>query len=80
MVFGLYSVYDEKALVYLPPFVAKTVGEADRIFDSVIKSGQSTISQYPADHSLYQIGSFDDAGAVIEPCVPQFISKGDSHA
>ena len=57
MVFGLYSVYDEKAQVYLPPFVAKTVGEAYRIFDSVIKAGQSTISQYPADHSLYNIVS-----------------------
>jgi len=79
MVFGLYSVYDEKAQVYLPPFVAKTVGEADRIFDSVIKAGQSTISQYPADHSLYNVGTFDDCGAVLEPCVPQFISKGDTH-
>ena len=80
MVFGLYSVYDEKAQVYLPPFVAKTIGESDRIFDSVIKAGNSTISQYPGDHSLYQVGSFDDSGAVIEPMVPRFVSKGDSHA
>ena len=80
MVYGLYSVYDEKSQVYLPPFMAKTVGEADRIFDSVIKAGQSTISQYPADHSLYHVGTFDDCGAVIEPVVHQFISKGDSHA
>ena len=80
MVFGLYSVYDVKAQVYLPPFVAKTIGEADRIFDSVIKGGQSTISLYPGDHSLYQIGTFEDAGAVLDPCVPQFVSKGDSHA
>ena len=79
MTYGLYSIYDVKSQVYLPPFMAKTVGEADRIFDSVIKSGQSTISEYPADHSLYQVGTFDDCGAVIEGVTPVFISKGDSH-
>ena len=79
MVFGLYSVYDEKSKVYLPPFVAKTVGEADRIFDSVIKAGQSTISQYPADHTLYHIGSFVDDSAYVEHVKPVFISKGDTH-
>ena len=80
MVFGLYSVYDEKAKVYLPPFCAKTIGEADRIFDSVIKSGNSTISQYPADHTLYQIGEYDDSSSTLTPMVPVFVSKGDTHA
>ena len=79
MVYGVFSIYDDKASVYLPPFVAKTVGEADRLFDSVIKDSDSTIASYPADHSLYQIGSYNDDSGLIESVVPQFISKGDSH-
>lgn len=79
MVYGVFSVYDDKASVYLPPFVAKTVGEADRLFDSVIKAGESTISAYPSDHSLYQVGSYNDESGLLESVVPQFISKGDSH-
>ena len=44
MVYGVFSIYDDKASVYLPPFVAKTVGEADRLFDSVVKDSDSTIA------------------------------------
>lgn len=80
MVYGLFSVYDEKAQVYLPPFVAKTTGEADRIFDSVIKDGSSTIAHYPSDHSLYKIADYDDSSAQIIPVTPIIISRGDSHA
>lgn len=61
----LFTVYDEKAEVYLPPFFVPTIGIATRAFTDSINSGEHHFGKHPADYTLFQIGEFDDHDASI---------------
>lgn len=64
---GLYSIYDVKAEVYFPPFVAGRVGEALRIFEDLLSDPQSRLSRHPNDYRLFAIGAFSvDTGMVAD--------------
>ncbi len=65
MVNRMYAIYDVKAEFYAPPFVFKTEGLAIRVFLESAKDPESQISRYPADFSLFYLGTFDDSGAKI---------------
>lgn len=71
-----YSVYDEKACYFMPPFYCKTDAEAIRLFGFAVNDPQSSLSQIPYDISLYRIGEFDDSNGFFETEKPVPIGRG----
>lgn len=62
-----FSIYDVKAEIYSPPFFVNTVGLAIRMFTDLVNDGESRIAKYPADFTLFEIGSFDDSSGTVTP-------------
>lgn len=56
----MFAIYDSKSQIFGFPFGARTPGEAQRQFDSLVNDPQTKISQYPEDFSLWLIGDYDD--------------------
>lgn len=70
----IFAVYDSKIERFMQPFYAEHVGQALRMWDQLVNDGKSSVSQYPDDFSLFEIGSFDDAkGMVNSLSIPKSI-------
>ncbi len=63
----IYTVYDSKAEAYMQPFYQKTAGLALRDFQAAANSEKSSISQHPADFTLFEIGSYDERTGKVQP-------------
>lgn len=62
----LYSILDEKAGTFCPPFVCVSNGVAVRQLMDLVQDEKTTISKYPEDFSLYFVGDFaDDTGLLL---------------
>lgn len=61
----MFTVYDSKAETYLRPFSMRSTGEAIRGFITTLNDGQSEFSLYPADFTLFEIGTFDESTCKI---------------
>lgn len=71
----VYSVFDTKGLMYNVPFFAAQNGVAIRMFTELVNDGRSTISRFPDDFILFEIGTFDDSnGKVVS--LPEPIALG----
>lgn len=66
----VFSIFDSKTESWAPPFFAEHVGVALRSWSELVNDGRSTVSKFPSDFNLYEIGSFDSANGRIEPIVP----------
>lgn len=67
MILKLFSVYDDKAKAYMSPFFAATAGLAIRSFSDAIADSNTSVSKYPADFTLFELGEFDDQTGTITP-------------
>lgn len=56
----MYSLFDTKASVYLPPFCVRAPGEATRMIADLVNDPQSNIGKHPEDYSLWHVGFWDD--------------------
>nr|QJB19236.1 MAG: nonstructural protein [Microvirus sp.] len=75
MMLKLFCVFDSKVGSYLPPFSARTAGEAIRMFESSVKQEKSQMALFATDYSLFEVGSFDDQLATFEfPKAPAVIA------
>jgi len=63
----LFSIYDEKAHAYLPPFTLPRSDMAIRTFADCVNSDQHAFGKHPGDYTLYELGVFDDTTATITP-------------
>lgn len=63
----MLSVYDSKALTYMPPFNMKTIGEAIRAFETSCKDPKTQFYLYPADFTLVEIGQFCEQTGTLTP-------------
>lgn len=73
---NIYSVKDTPAEFFLPPFCARTHGQAQRMF--VGSLGDSF--PHREGFSLYCIGAFNDETGYLSECVPELILAGHSIA
>lgn len=74
-----FTVRDQKAGTYNPPFFKKTHGEAIRDFHTVCNDPQSLINKFPEDFDLYQVGEYDQSLGILIPFdTPQHIEKAIS--
>ena len=77
MDFNMYSIYDQAADAYLPPFILPREAMAVRTFAQCVNSPDHQFSQAPADYTLFQIASFDDAvGLPVPDVAPKKIANG----
>ena len=67
MKYGRFSIYDEKAQAYLPPFILPDTGMAIRTFGACVNSQEHQFGKHPADYTLYQIAEFDDDTGIPTP-------------
>nr|DAV55806.1 MAG TPA: DNA binding protein [Microviridae sp.] len=61
MILHIYSIFDNKARAYLPPFFMVNDQVAYRAFADAVADPSHQFSKNPNDYCLYCIGSFDDS-------------------
>lgn len=66
----MFSIYDKQTKAYLPPFTARTVGEATRLVRQAVNDRNTNFCKYPADYRLCRVGVFDDGDAVVDNASP----------
>lgn len=59
----MFSVYDEKAKAYLPPFILPEIGMATRTFGDCVNNEEHQFGTHPQDYTLFEIAVFDDESA-----------------
>lgn len=72
----IFTVYDQKAKAYLPPFILPEIGMAVRVFKDCVNSDKHQFSKHPEDYTLFNLGQFDDSNGLIETMNPQTIHNG----
>jgi len=60
MIQFIYSINDNKAQAYLPPFFLHNKNIAIRHFADCVKDKNHQFAKNPEDYSLWEIGEFDD--------------------
>ncbi len=66
MKFNVYSVFDEAAGTFAPPFILQSDGLAVRTFSAEVNNPKSgVLYQSPGDFSLHRLGTFDDETGVF---------------
>jgi len=63
-----FSVFDDKANCFLPPFFQHTEGMAKRVFADAVRQNDHPFHKNAEDYTLYELGTFDDASGQIMPC------------
>lgn len=77
MIVKIYSIYDCKVECYGQPFFMQANGAAVRAFSEVVADKSTGIGKYPADYTLFEIGSFDDATCKFDMLVsPRSLGVG----
>ncbi len=61
----IFSIFDVKAQAYLPPFCLPERGMAIRTFSDCVNSKDHQFSLHPGDYTLFELGVWDDAVAII---------------
>ena len=74
---SVYAIRDGKAEAYSPPFIARSDGEAMRIVMQTLL-GDSQLTQFPDDFTLFRIGEWFEDGGVLEGHSPQFVAHVSS--
>jgi len=62
----LFTVYDEKAEIFIPPFFVPTDGLAVRAFADCVNSADHQFGKHPHDYTLFFVGTFDDSDASFQ--------------
>lgn len=60
MIQRVFAVYDSKARVFFRPFYCPIAEVAKRAFTTSANDPESQLCQFPADFTLFELGSFDD--------------------
>lgn len=63
----VFSVYDTKAACFGTPFFAVSKGVAIRMFTELANDKRSSVSKYPTDFTLWEIGEFEDIKGTLIP-------------
>lgn len=67
MKFKMFSVYDEKAAAFLPPFMLPTAPMAVRAIGDCVTDVNHAFGKNPGDYTLFCLGQWDDATAEWKP-------------
>lgn len=67
----MFSVRDEAIGAFLPPFHARSLGEATRSFMEAAADDKHQFARHAKDYVLYAIGAFDDGSGMFTAAEPQ---------
>mgnify|MGYP000485008555 CR=1 FL=1 len=67
MINKIFTVYDQKAHAYLPPFFLPQEGMAIRTFADCVNKPDHQFNAHPEDYNLAEIGTFNDENGEITP-------------
>lgn len=70
MIQNVYSVYDQAAEAYLPPFFCRTHGEALRMFTSAVRDSDHQFHKHASDYALYHVGTWTESLGSLEGIPP----------
>jgi hypothetical protein len=77
MIHKIFTVYDQKAAAYLPPFYMHRTEMALRVFSDCINSNDHQFGKHPADYSIFELGTFDDEKAITQTYTgPKLLGNG----
>jgi len=66
MKYVMFSIRDNKAAVFMPPFHSHNRGTAIRSIQQNMLDENSSLAAYPEDFDLFEIGTFDDETGSLE--------------
>ena len=66
MILFAYTVHDQAAAAYLPPFFESTDAKAIRAFENAVSDPNHQFGRNPEDYNLIKIGEFCDEHAHLE--------------
>lgn len=66
MIHKIFSVHDQKAAAYLPPFYMPTKGMAVRLFKDCCNDPNHQFRAHPGDYTLVELGEFNDTSAQFD--------------
>ena len=75
MMHKLFTIYDQKAQAYLPPFFMHQTGMALRVFSDCVNSNDHQFGKHPADYTIFELGTFNDETAIIENYTAQPVQQ-----
>lgn len=65
-----YTLFDNKALIYHPPFYAQNNNVAKRIVTDTANDLNTSVGRHPTDFVLYCCGEWDDQRGLFFPSAP----------
>lgn len=72
----IYTIHDSAVGAFLPPFFARSNGEAIRSFQDACNDPKSQFHSHRSDYMLVCIGEYDDATASITSQPPEKLMAG----
>lgn len=61
MILKVFGIYDSKVNAWLPPFMMKHIGDAERALKAHVNDPEHNFSKYAEDFTLFELGSWDDS-------------------
>lgn len=62
----LFTIFDSKAEAYLQPYFSLNTGTGTRAFESAVQDPTTEFARHPADYTLFEIGTFDQAKGTVD--------------
>lgn len=59
----MFSVFDQKAMAFLPPWIMPREEQALRTFSDCCNSNEHQFGVHPEDYTLFRLGMWDDDDA-----------------
>lgn len=69
MIYKVFTVFDSKSDVFMPPFFCKSIGEAERIVTDLVRNKEHQFYRYSTDFLLFELGTYDDSIGQFENLV-----------
>ena len=66
MILFAYTVHDQAAAAYLPPFFESTDAKAIRAFENAVADPGHQFGRNPEDYNLIKIGTFNDEKGTLD--------------
>ncbi len=66
MITKIFTVYDGPAGAYLAPLFFQSAGQCVRAFTDSANDQENLIGKHPADYTLFEVGTYDDASGIFE--------------
>jgi len=68
-----FSVYDDKAGVFSPPFFMVNKALAIRFFGELVLDVKTAIAKHPSDFKLFYVGTFNEQAGELSGLKPDFL-------